>query len=126
MSKQDTKQAPPVDVNGEVADIKSLLLAPADLPTKIVELDGIGPVTVRGLTRDETIQVAEHDRGGIAGTEARMLTIGMVDPAITYQQALEMIKSRVGGEIMELTEAISELSGFGEDTRKSAMSQFLG
>lgn len=95
---------------------KALLFKPR-LPEEDVEIEGVGTVRVRGLSRIEAIHV-QAAKG--AEQERRILALGMVDPAITEDEAREWQKASAAGEIERVAGRITVLSGLAEDSAKSA------
>lgn len=97
---------------------KSKLLANRT-KTVDIELEGLGVVTVRSLTRAET-----HSMGKANGNEAKMeqmlLHFGMVDPELTEAEVKAWQEVANTGDIQVLVEAILELSGMGAGSDKAA------
>jgi hypothetical protein len=85
----------------------------------------VGTVTVRGLNRDEAYLVAGQ-KGGVRAKEVQMVTIGLVDPAMTFKEVEQMFKRRKAGTVQAIIDKINELSGMEDDSRKEAMATFLG
>lgn len=98
------------------------LLADSDLDTETLEVDGIGEVTIRSLTRQQAVKVADAE-GGVE-REVRILAYGLADPKLTLDQAKQVIQKRSAGQIQGLMEAISRISGLMEDSQKEARSTF--
>lgn len=96
-------------------DIKSRLLA-RRLGEDVVDVDGVGPVRVRGLNRDESIRVGKeadpHKRDRI------MLSCGMVDPAMTEEDVAAWQLAAPGGEIEDVSRKIAALSKLTEEAPK--------
>jgi len=125
MTKQGTKAR--AETNGGepvVDDLKAALLAPDDLEadTVDIEIEGIGTVTVRGLTRDESHLIAKKKTA--LDAEIQMIVLGMVNPKLTFDEAKLLTRKRAG--IMQtITDMISKKSGTWEGARKEAMATFL-
>lgn len=98
------------------------LLAETDLDTETMDVDGIGQVTIRSLTRQQAVKVADAE-GGVE-REVRILAYGLAEPKLTLEQAATVIQRRSAGQIQGLMEAISRLSGLMEDSQKEARSRF--
>ncbi len=120
--------------DGANQDVVNFLLE-GELPTDTVDLiiRGVGVrFVVRGLSRDETIEVGrfsegpEFKRDGEAGYEAKMLSYGLVDPAMTYEEIRRWQKSSPGMQIQELSEKVNELSGLTKEVRKDITKSAVG
>lgn len=98
------------------------LLADSELDTETFELDGIGQVTIRSLTRQQAVKVADAE-GGVE-REVRILAYGLAEPKLTLDQAKQVIQKRSAGQIQGLMEAISRLSGLMEGSQKEARATF--
>lgn len=96
---------------------KELLFKPR-LDERDVVLPAVGTVRVRGLSREEVLSIRE-DRG--VDFERRMLATGMVDPALTYDEAGRWMAAATAGEIRPVTEAILQLSGLAQGADKSGL-----
>jgi hypothetical protein len=110
-----------------VVDKEKLLAPRADtatgLPEDDVDVDGVGTVRVRGLSRDEVFDV-QSVKGGIGASERRILHLGMIDPPMSEGEAGQWQKVSPGGEIDPVVDRIRELSGLDEDADRAAMRQF--
>lgn len=81
--------------------------------TDDIELpSGQGTVTVRGLTRMEAIKAQKaYGRGeDIDAMEAVILALGLVDPAMTEDEARTWREVGSAGDVQAVVERISELS----------------
>src|SRR3546814_749313 len=112
-------------------DLKAKLLGKradtaSGLPEDTVEVDGMGSVLVRGLSRGEVfaMQKSKAD-GGIKDEQAwerRMLSIGLVDPAMTEAEVGEWQRVSPAGEMEPVGQKIRELSALDEGADKSGVS----
>lgn len=96
---------------------KETLLKPR-LPWDAVPIGDLGNVIVRGLSRAEVLDVSE-----VAGTpefEPTLLSLGLVDPELTVEEANEWRKAAESSEIKSVCDRISELSGLKEGSAKAA------
>lgn len=84
-----------------------------------ITIDGVGTVTVRGLTRGESLAVGKAD-GDPTATEATMLRFGLVDPALTESQIKQWLAVAPNDHIDPITRAIARLSGMLKDSPKTA------
>lgn len=88
------------------------------LPHDTVPIPGLGDVRVRGLSRDEALDVSQ-----VAGTpefEPTLLAAGMVDPELTVEEAQEWRRAAGSDEISAVCDRIAELSGLKGDSAKAA------
>lgn len=95
---------------------KELLFKPR-LPEEDVEIEGVGTVRVRGLSRIEAIHV-QAAKG--AEQERRILALGMVEPALTEDEVKLWQKASPAAEIEKVAGRITVLSGLAEDSAKTA------
>ena len=112
-------------------DLKARLLAPrantdSGLPEDAVEVDGMGTVHVRGLSRGEVFMMQKSRAdGGIKTEDAwerRMLAIGLVAPAMTEDEVGTWQRVSPAGEMEPVAAKIRDLSGLGEGADKSGVS----
>jgi hypothetical protein len=97
---------------------KQTLLAAGRLPEDDVQLPGVGTVRVRGLTRKELLELrVDVDKG--LSIEQRMLAFGMVDPALSPEEAVVWQQISPANEIEMVTDAIGRLTGLGQGATKS-------
>jgi hypothetical protein len=97
---------------------KAALLAKR-LPEDDVEVPDVGVVRVRGLTRSEVLAAQEIE--GTADRECQMLACGMVDPALTVDEARQWQEASPAAEIEPVVTRIAELSGMVETSAKDAI-----
>jgi hypothetical protein len=84
-------------------------------------------VRVRALNRLEVLHVQNvdrdrEDRG--AEIDRRMLSIGVLKPALTPATAGKWMAASPGGELEPVTDRIAELSGLRADSAKEAVKEF--
>ena len=90
------------------------LAAAAALETKTVDIPELGgAVTIRSLSRAECMAFAAQEA---ADAEAAAITLGMVEPAVSDEQARQLIAGKAGVGI-KLARAILDLSGLGDSFR---------
>lgn len=92
------------------------------LPEREVNLDGVGSIRVRGLSRQETIAISEATIAD--DMENRVLAYGMLDPAMTTEQVDEWRCHASSSIIRPALDAILELSGLGPDQQREVESRF--
>lgn len=88
------------------------------LPEDDVEIEGVGTVRVRGLSRAETFKVQQ-----IKGTEAaeqRILAWGLIDPELTENEVRQWQANSPAGEMEPVADKIRELSGLNRGADKEA------
>lgn len=99
------------------------LLFKATLPERDVEIEGIGTIKIRSLSRAQAIDVA--DAKGAAAMERLILHHGMVDPAMSVADVKRWQEaSPAMGPANQVLEAITELSGMNTDAEKEAVQRF--
>lgn len=88
------------------------------LPTAEMELDGIGSVLVRGMSRFESAEVMklEDDR---QAQDTLALHFGMVEPEMSREEIIAWRKAAPMMEIEMVARKINALSGIGKDAAKS-------
>lgn len=98
-------------------DKKALLSDRVTGQTGTVEIEGVGEVTVRGLTRYEMILAGKID--GELRQEQFILSAAMVDPEMSEEEVALWQKVSPPGEINTVATKINELSGIGQGAPKS-------
>lgn len=93
--------------------------AAAALPTEEVEIPGVGTVTVRGLSRAESLLVGKAE-GDPTITERTMLRFGLVDPVLTEAEIRDWLKIAPNSHVDPISNAIARLSGMLEGADKTA------
>lgn len=99
-------------------ELKAKLLAPRLPKPHDVELPGIGTVSVRGLSRAEVLELQDVD--GRLEFERKLVSLGMVRPAMTPEDVAAWQAASLSDEIETITKKISELSGLEAGARKRA------
>lgn len=96
------------------------LLTPR-LPTRDVEVPGVGTVKVRGLSRAEMLEVNQQVRGGDELVmERKLLARAMVEPQMTEAQVGKWQQAAAAGEMQPVVEAVIDLSGLNAEEAKRA------
>ncbi|MGC4942141.1 hypothetical protein [Kribbella sp. DT2] len=106
---------------------KDKLLAPraataSGMPEGTVEVEGMGTVRVRGLSRGEVFGVQQ--RGDTASSERLILACGMVEPELTEREVGQWQTVSPAGEIEPVVNKIQELSGLAKGSEKEAVVSF--
>lgn len=95
---------------------KEALLKSA-LPEAEVEVPGRGTVRVRALTRAEALRLQRAD---IVEADVIALAAGLVDPALTIEEARTLVETSSATEVVQpIITAVMELSGLIEGAQKS-------
>jgi predicted HAD superfamily Cof-like phosphohydrolase len=97
---------------------KAALLRPR-CPERDVELPGVGTVRVRGFTRAEVLEIGKRTNDG-EYPEAYALSLAMVDPTLSEDEARQWTEVASFGEMETLNQAINELSGIAGRADKEA------
>lgn len=100
------------------------LLFKARLPEADVEIEGIGTVRVRGLSRAEALSIQKVAGSGTDILERKMLALAMVSPRMTEGEVREWQEAAPAGELEPVTVKVQELSGINEDSAKAAYKEF--
>jgi hypothetical protein len=107
------------------ATLDHLLAATASAGPGTVTVDGLD-FEIRALSRKETMRVHEvQERDGLAAAEVLLLHLGMVDPAMTEDEAEQWMSIEgAGGIVSAVSAGIGKISGMvatsGKDATKSA------
>jgi hypothetical protein len=81
--------------------------------------DGSGEVEIRGLTRDEALQIAEAD--SLADKDNLIMSLGLVNPAMSPADVAAWAGDETAGVLSGLSQRIAELSGMTEGAGKSGV-----
>lgn len=102
-------------------DLKARLLAPRIPADDTVELDGLGTVRVRPLSRGEVFALHKIT-DNVEDFERKFLALGMVEPEMTEQDvaAWQAIPGALS-EIQDVSDKIEELSGLKKGADKSSV-----
>lgn len=99
-------------------DLKEQLLAKrVGVETAEVEIEGVGTITIRGLSRAEYLSV--QDQSDPLKAERRTLSRAMVDPVMTEADIAAWQKASGPMEINAVAMKVNELSGIGQGADKS-------
>jgi hypothetical protein len=85
-----------------------------------VEIEGVGTVTVRALSRFEMIQGGKLADDPMA-QERFILSRAMVDPQMGEHDVAAWQKSSIPGEINKVATVVNQLSGIGQGADKSSV-----
>lgn len=105
----------------ERATVEALTAPRVKAKTAELEIDGVGTVVVRGLSRWEMIHLQKladnrHKQ------DAAALAIAMVEPTLTDDEATAWQRAGGWAEIEAIAQKINELSGIGKGAAKSDLS----
>lgn len=88
--------------------------------TETYELeDGSGTVEIRGITRDQALEVREAQT--IADKDNLLVSFGLVNPAMTPDDVAAWASQESAGVMSGLSQRIGEISGMGEGAGKSGV-----
>lgn len=88
------------------------------LPEEDVPVAGLGTVRVRGLTRDEVVELRSVD--DMREHECKTLACGLLDPKLSEAEVREWRKVAVAGELTPVVNRIMWLSGMAGGSAKEA------
>jgi len=100
-----------------MSDLKARLLSNR-LGEKTIDIEGVGEVRVRGLSRAEVLLVSKSG-GNAELLERKILHHGVVDPQVSEKDVAVLQKNAPSGDLEKLVDAINELSGLGQGAQKS-------
>lgn len=104
-----------------MSDIKARLLANrVQDNTGTVEIEGVGTVTVRGLTRYEFAMLGKRYPEPCAEQEQATLALTMIDPEMTEDDIAAWQKASPATEINKVATEVNRLSGIGRGAEKEA------
>ncbi|HKY76000.1 MAG TPA: hypothetical protein VJS45_07665 [Acidimicrobiia bacterium] len=86
------------------------------LGERTVELPGVGPVRVRGLSREEAFSLKKEPDP--EAMERRLVEIAMVEPKLSAEDVAEWYAHAPAGEIDLVVNPIQELSALAEGAAK--------
>lgn len=92
------------------------------VPTEDYQLPDGSWLQLRGLNREEALQIAETK--GTRAREIKMVAWGMVTPPMTYQEVETWFKGVQAGVIQDISEVINRLSGLNEKAEAEAVDRF--
>lgn len=90
------------------------------VPTEEFEIEGVGTLTLRGMTRFEMMLVFKRQENeSQLSAEKLSLSIGIVEPKLTEDDIEAWQKVAPGGLINRIAVRINALSGLGKGAGKS-------
>lgn len=105
----------------ERATKEALLTPRVATNTAEVEIEGVGTIIVRGLSRWEMIHLQKL-ADNRHRQDAAALAIAMVEPKLTDEEAAAWQRAGGWAEIEAIAQKINALSGIGKDAAKSDVS----
>jgi hypothetical protein len=81
--------------------------------------DGSGTVEIRGLTRDQALEVGDADT--LADKDNTLISLGLVNPAMSLADVAAWAADESAGVLSGLSQRIAELSGMTEGAGKSGV-----
>lgn len=82
-------------------------------------------VSIRALTRDEVLDMQEGSRT-LAERDNLIVSMGMTDPKLSVDDVAAWAAAGDAGDLVEVSEAIAELSGLKQGAGKSGVSGVRG
>jgi hypothetical protein len=98
-----------------MARLRKDTILTARIPREEFTIKGHGDVLIRGLSRVEALQLPDEE----VAKEARLLSIGIVEPAFTVAEIRQWMADSVAGELQDVSQRIAQLSGMLADAGKS-------
>ena len=92
----------------------------AALPEAEVDLPGVGPVRVRGLTRAEVVAL-QGFKADVGAVERRIIALGLVDPALGPDDVDVWYDTAPAGMTDLIVNEVSRLSGLSDGATKSGV-----
>lgn len=87
-----------------------------------LDVDGIGTIRIRALTRREALDFkGEHDAGEL---EVKMLSLALVDPVLTEDEVRRWQDVAPVGELQVIVDQVIELSGMVKGVAGESLKQF--
>lgn len=86
--------------------------------TDEVEIPDIGTVRVRGLSREELLELPTD--AGVPATERAMLALALVDPVLTEDEVAQWQAASPAGEMKPVVDKVNELSGIARNAGREA------
>lgn len=108
--------------DGEVLSLEDLFANSAGDKSVPFHIDGVGTVLLRSLNRDEALQIAETK--STRAREIKMVSWGMVEPAMTYQQVETWFSQAKFGVIQKLSDQIHVISGMNDKAEAQSVERF--
>jgi len=102
-------------------DKEALLADRVTQRTAEVEIEGVGTITIRSLSRHEMIEAGRRFEGDTLGWERYTLSRAMVDPQMGEHDVAAWQKASPPGEINVVAMAVNKLSGIGQGADKSSV-----
>lgn len=97
---------------------KSILLKPR-LPERDVDLEGVGTIRIRALSRTEADQLGRYG-GKYEDAAVFILSTGLVDPVLTPDEVRQWRSAATTDEVETVNNAILDLSGLLDDKKVAA------
>lgn len=97
---------------------KDQLLGSASLAERVIELDGIGAVRIRSLSRAEVLKIERFPEP--EAKDRHIIGCGLLEPALSPAEIQRWQQSAPVNVVGQLTDAIGALSGLRDDAAKEA------
>lgn len=93
------------------------------LAARDFEIEGVGTVRIRSLTRAELLEIKGEELPMVV-MDRKLIAASMVDPALTEDEVRQWQENSSPSELEPLTEAIMRLSGLAKEAPKEAYKEF--
>lgn len=104
--------------------VDKAVLFKARLPEDTVDVDGIGPVRVRGLSRIDLLTIHRADTSEPGSFERLLLARAMVDPELTEEEVGRWQEASSPHEIEAVASVVTRLSALQPDAAKEVYREF--
>ncbi len=98
-------------------------LLKARVGERVHEIEGVGQVKYRGLTRGEAVGL-QGRKMSAAEMDRKLLAVAVLDPKLTEAEWAEVADAVPAGLLESLSQAIAEASGMRVEDAKAAYAQF--
>jgi hypothetical protein len=101
---------------------KEELLASASVPTEDYDMPRVGLIKLKGLTRQESLEVGQAKN--LVEQDRLLIMHGIAEPKLNYKDVETLSATMSSGTLEEITQAIARLSGMLKESGRQAMDDF--
>jgi len=101
---------------------KDALFTPR-LAEQDVEIEGVGTLRIRALSRAEVLGLQNQDLSA-PRMEQKLLALALVNPRLTEDEVKRWQRAASVGELEPVTDAVMAVSGMNKDAAKEAVKTF--
>jgi phosphoribosylformylglycinamidine (FGAM) synthase-like enzyme len=97
------------------------------LSEETFEIEGLGEVRIRSLSRSEMLKIRNKRQEGaleVVEMERLLLSTALVEPALTEDEVRQWQDASAAGELEPITRAIMRISGLEDAAPKDAVKRF--